>query len=217
MNKTTKLLLPFLVALSLLAAPAVALAQTGPVHQVLAGTVFDPAATNLRIVPPKGGMVLVYRDGKAVGWLMRAGYLTVKPNRLYGVVATRGTTMLFNAGLMVRPGLTELVWKGDSTPQMSYLPSYYGYANQPATHHHSASPAKQTTAYGAHHASSRVAPRALEGTATTTHKAVANKLRRAKAVKSPKPAKQARKSATANKRLVSAARLVQPVALARAR
>lgn len=113
-----------LLALAAFAWPAVASAEAGPVHRALTGGLIDPGATTLYIEPPRQGMVIVYRDGEAVGWFVRPGYLSAKPNTVHGVVATRGTSMLFNAQLLLRPGVTQLSWSSGNAPRMVYQPAY---------------------------------------------------------------------------------------------
>ena len=113
-----------LVASAALAWPAVAMAEAGPVHRALTGGVVDPGASALYIAPPSQGMVIVYRDGEAVGWFVNPGYLTVAPNGIYGIVATRGTSMLFNAQFRLRPGLTRVEWADGSSPTVLYQPAY---------------------------------------------------------------------------------------------
>ena len=131
LRRTTLLL----IALAALAVPATALAD-GPVHRALTGGVIDPGATSLYIAPPKRGMVIVYRDGDAVGWFVNPGYLPVDANGVYGVVATRGSSMLFNARFRLRPGLTRLEWSDGNTPQVLYHPAY------PAARHRHARPSQ---------------------------------------------------------------------------
>jgi hypothetical protein len=128
------------LALTPMLLAADALAQSGPVNQFLTGGTIDPMATTLKVVPPEGGMVMVHRDGKAVAWLMQAGYVRLKPNREYGIVATRGTSMLFNGGLYARPGLTQFRWTSSDTPEVSYQPAViYGRPHhKPAARTHRA-------------------------------------------------------------------------------
>jgi hypothetical protein len=124
--KTTKLFWQLLVALALLAVPTVAEAQVGPVHAALRGTVLDPQATTLSIVPPRGGQVVLYRDGQAKGWWLQPGIVTVVPNQAYGVIAVRGTEVLFNAAIIARPGTTVVSWEnGGSLPSIVYQPPYW--------------------------------------------------------------------------------------------
>lgn len=103
----------------------------GPVNRALTGGVIDPYATTLRVVPPKGGMVMVHQNGSAVAWFMQAGVINLKPNQIYGLTATRGTSMLFNASVVVRPGYTQAVWAKDNAPQLSYQPSLVGGYGRP--------------------------------------------------------------------------------------
>jgi hypothetical protein len=98
-------------------------ASAGPVNRFLTGGLVDPLATTMRIVPPRGGMVMVHDNGKAVAWLTRAGYVNVKPNRVYGITATRGRTLLFSTNMRVRRGYTEMIWGQGSQPQLSYVPA----------------------------------------------------------------------------------------------
>jgi len=144
--KKIKLLLQLLVAMALLAGSAGAFAQTGPVHASLRGTVLDPQATTVRVVPPRGAHVMLYRNGKVVGWWMHTGMANVTPGRTYGIIATRGTRVLFNAGLVARRGLTDIVWKsGSDVPHIAYhpvrqRPAYVGVSHSPHGHHGSSGP-----------------------------------------------------------------------------
>jgi len=132
----TKLFLQMAIVLAALAIPAVASADPGTIHDALRGTAFDPYATTMRIVPPKGGAVLVYRRGKAVGWWLQPGITTVRPGQVYGVLATKGTRMIFNGGVLVRPGTTSLVWDGGDLPQVAYMPAYHHRPHYVAVHGH---------------------------------------------------------------------------------
>ncbi len=148
----TKLFLQMAIVLAALAVPAAASAQSGAVHDALRGTAFDPYASTIRVVPPRGGAVMVYRRGKLTGWWLQPGIATVRPGHVYGVLATRGTRMVFNAGILIRPGATELVWSDGDLPRIAYVPAYHhrshyvaarrgpGYGHQIATQHHGTSP-----------------------------------------------------------------------------
>jgi hypothetical protein len=120
-----------LVAAAALAWPAAAAAQAGPVHRALTGGVVDPGATALYIAPPRQGMVIVYRDGEAVGWFVNPGYLTVAPNGVYGIVATRNSSLLFNAQFLLRPGLTRVEWADGNVPSVLFHPAYPPMVQRP--------------------------------------------------------------------------------------
>lgn len=121
---TRRRALQLLVALFALAAPQAASAQ-GPVQRFLQGGVVDPSASVVYVEPPRGGMVMVYEGNRPVGVLPRAGTLALRPGRVYGVVATRGSAMLFNQRLRLGAGLTSLVWApGQSAPHMSFRPRF---------------------------------------------------------------------------------------------
>lgn len=150
----TKLLASLLVAATVVAIPLTASAQVwGPpivvsphaaggsplVVGALNGPRLDPMAATARIVPPRGGTVMLYRDGKMKGWFTQASYAKLEPGRVYGVVATRGSSMLFNAGIIARPGLTEVVWEGSNkAPSIAFTPALRPHYNG-HTHHVSAS------------------------------------------------------------------------------
>jgi hypothetical protein len=111
-------------------------AQAGEVHNFLTGASIDPHASILHIVPPRGGTVMLYRNAKLVGWWMQPGIVRAAPGKIYGVVATRGQSVLFNAHLIARPGTTSIAWRGGDTPAISFVPSYLGYdARHPAYAH----------------------------------------------------------------------------------
>ncbi len=101
-----------------------ATATAGPVNRALTGGILDPYATTLRVVPPRGGMVMVHQNGKAVGWFMQAGIVNVTPNQIYGLTATRGTHVLFNASIVAREGYTQAIWGEDDAPQLTYQPMF---------------------------------------------------------------------------------------------
>ncbi|HHH11193.1 MAG TPA: hypothetical protein ENK23_03870, partial [Sorangium sp.] len=71
--KMSSRLFSVLVLLLATAIPAVATAQPTALGRTLEGTALDPAATTIRVVPPRGGTVLVYQKGKLVGWWTRPG------------------------------------------------------------------------------------------------------------------------------------------------
>ncbi len=146
----TKLFLQMAIVLAALAVPAVASANPSSIHDALRGTAFDPYASTIRIVPPKGGAVLVYRHGKAVGWYLQPGIATVRPGAVYGVLATKGTRMVFNGGVLIRPGATEMVWNGGDLPQVAYLPAYHQRPHYVAVRGHGS----RNHAVGSHHANS---------------------------------------------------------------
>ena len=126
----TRRLLGLALALCTLAIPAAA--QAGPVNDVLrADRLPPPGQATVRIVPPRGGTVMLYRGGKVAGWFMRPGFAQVDARVPYGVMATRGTAVLFHAGISMNPGLTELVWDEGNTPRIGWLPG----PNAPAHHH----------------------------------------------------------------------------------
>jgi len=125
MKKTQLLFAQLAVAMALLIAPATAFAGGGPVYNALRGPVLDPYATTmLQVVPPKGGYVMVHRGGKLVTWFQQAGAMSVVPNQSYNLAAIVGSTMVFNGGIVARPGLTSVVWSGNSaTPAISFVPT----------------------------------------------------------------------------------------------
>ena len=163
--KTPKLLLQAVLAMAALTVPAVAQAQQpypypqpgyqpmltplpmpGPLGEVFAGTPLDPYATTVHVVPPTGGTVMLYRDNSMRGWWMQEGLISVKPDMLYSLVATRGTNVVFASGIVFRPGYTEIIWRGDELPQIAYQPTwpmYPGYGDREPAHarrHHDRGP-----------------------------------------------------------------------------
>ena len=130
-NKLWKLLSIAAVAMTALVTTA-SVAHAGPVNQFLTGGVVDPNATTMRVVPPRGGMVVLHQNGQAVAWFMRTGFVNLRPNRIYSVTATRGSSMLFNANVMARRGFTELVWSNGNQPQMNFVPAFGPGFRQPA-------------------------------------------------------------------------------------
>jgi hypothetical protein len=141
--KLSKALLALALALAALALPVSAMA--GPVHDALRGDRLPPAGEALvNVVPPRGGSVMLYRDGKVAGWFLRPGAARVVPGATYGVMAMRGTHVLFHAGLTANPGLTELVWTHGDRPSIGYVPPlprpHAHRAARPAPHAHPAKP-----------------------------------------------------------------------------
>ncbi|MCA9623189.1 MAG: hypothetical protein KC731_29420, partial [Myxococcales bacterium] len=100
---------------------------TGAVHAALQGPTIDPygpvLATSLRIQPPKGALVMVYRDGKPIGMYSQAAFLPAQDDAVYGVVAFRGQTVLFKGNVVARPGVTELLWGAGRTPTILFHPA----------------------------------------------------------------------------------------------
>src|SRR2546429_2606357 len=111
--KTLKLAMPFAVALAL-SAPSVASAETGAVHDFLRGPLISPAAATLHIVPPAGGQVMLHRNGKAARWFVQPGFIQVQPGVTYELTGVRNNTVVFNSGLVARPGMMDVVWGGAS-------------------------------------------------------------------------------------------------------
>ncbi len=153
----TKLFLQMTIVLAALAIPAAASAQSGAIHDALRGSAFDPYASTISVVPPKGGAVMVYRHGKVTGWFLQPGIATVRPGQVYGVLATKGTRMVFNAGILIRRGATELVWSDGDLPRVAYAPTYHyrshyvaarrghGTGHQAAVRPHGSSPTYDST------------------------------------------------------------------------
>jgi hypothetical protein len=160
MNKT-KLFLQTAIVLAALAIPAAASAQSGAVHDALRGSVFDPYASTISVVPPRGGAVMVYRHGKVTGWYLQPGIATVRPGQVYGVLATRGTRMVFNAGILIRPGATELVWSDGDLPRIAYAPAYHHRPHYVATR----------PGHGAGHGAGHKAATPHQGTSTPRNSA----------------------------------------------
>ncbi|HZO13425.1 MAG TPA: hypothetical protein VFB62_09195 [Polyangiaceae bacterium] len=141
----TRRLLGIALALCTLAIPAAA--QAGPVHDALrADRLPPPGQATVRIVPPRGGTVMLYRGGQVVGWFMRPGFAQVDARVPYGIMATRGTAVLFHAGITMNPGLTELVWGEGNTPSIGWLPgpNVHAHAHQHGAHAQPATPATAT-------------------------------------------------------------------------
>ncbi len=119
--KTFKLLAPLAAVLGLLAAPSVASADTGAVHNFLRGPIINPAAATLRIVPPSGGQVMLHREGKAARWFVQTGLVQVEPGVTYEITAVRNNAVVFNSGIVARPGVTDIVWNNlTDAPDLTY-------------------------------------------------------------------------------------------------
>jgi hypothetical protein len=121
-------------------------ATTGAVHRALQGPTVDPygptLATSFRIQPPKRGLVMVYQNGKLRGMYSQTSWLPAADDGVYGVVAFRGQKVLFNANVVARPGVTELVWGSADVPTITYTPAMRPLTSGPAlppgvnVHHH---------------------------------------------------------------------------------
>lgn len=148
---TTRRVVSLLLALCALAVPTAAYA--GPVNDFLRADRLPPVGqATVRVVPPRGGSVMLYRDGKVAGFFMRPGFANVEAGQPYGVMAMRGTFQVFHAGILVHPGLTELVWEdGANAPTIGYLPP----PRIPATRVHAVGHSQGRTRGYAHHSSAR--------------------------------------------------------------
>jgi hypothetical protein len=100
-----------------------------PLTVPLGSPAFDPSLATVRVTPPSGGAVMLYRNGVAHGWFMKNGLTTVEPGQVYGVLATRGKDVLFHGGVLMRQGITDLAWSTERVPAMSFTPSAYVYTN----------------------------------------------------------------------------------------
>jgi hypothetical protein len=109
-----------LLAALLFAAPSTARAEAGPVQRFLRGPYFPVAASTLRIVPPPGGHVMLHRDGKPVRWFMVPSAISVEPGIPYAVTAVRDDRVVFDSGIVARPGILDLAWSEADTPNVAY-------------------------------------------------------------------------------------------------
>jgi hypothetical protein len=144
--KNLKMLLQAIVAVAALAFPAAASAQPtaypyqpgfqsmlspfpvpGIFGEMFENTALDPYATTVHVVPPQGGTVMLYRNNALSGWWLQPGLVSVKPDVLYSLVATRGKTVVFASGIVFRPGYTDVAWRGDALPQIAYQPTWPMY------------------------------------------------------------------------------------------
>lgn len=146
-----------LAALLVMAAPAIATAHDkGLAERTVEGTPFDPRESSLWITPPQGGTVLVYQDGDTKGWFIHSGAITVTPHQVYGILATRGTSVIFHSALLVRPGVTSLSWNdGSRSPTLAFQPMFFPHRQ--GVHGHRPHP----VAAGRHPAPARGASRAV--------------------------------------------------------
>ncbi len=100
--------------------PAAAGADTGPVQSFLRGPFFPPGDSTLRIVPPRGGHVMLHRSGKPVRWFMTPMALRVEPGVTYAVTAVRDEKVVFDSGVVARAGILDLVWTESDSPVVSF-------------------------------------------------------------------------------------------------
>lgn len=111
----------FLLAVGILAIPASAVANPGPVQSFLRGPYFQPSAATLRIFPPSGGHVMLHRDGKPVRWFINPSALTVEPGVTYAVTAVRDDKVIFDSGVVARAGILDLSWdQGRDAPSVAF-------------------------------------------------------------------------------------------------
>jgi hypothetical protein len=107
---------------ALASAQPVFVGQRGP----LTGSPLDPfAPSRVQIVPPNGGYVVMYRGDAILGWWTQPGLAVVEPGQVYSVAAARGPFLLFQSGIVFRPGLTALVWGNRDQPTIAYQPTYH--------------------------------------------------------------------------------------------
>ncbi len=161
-----KRLLPAVVALFLWVVPNVADAQSlAPLYGALglgSGALATPTGTVVRVFPPKGAAVMLYAGNSVKGWWTSPGMVDVKPGRVHGVIATRGTQVLFHSRLIFRPGVTDIGWSNSNVPTIAYAPAPSvrpPVAARPTV----TAPARPATAPGysqARRAASRVRPKA---------------------------------------------------------
>lgn len=110
-------------ALAVLALSNVASAEIGPVQRFLRGPLLPARSSALRIVPPAGGHVLLHREGKPARWFLQPGLVTVEPGVPYAITAVRDGEVLFDSGVVARPGLLSLTWEESATaPRVSFQP-----------------------------------------------------------------------------------------------
>ncbi|MSP25865.1 MAG: hypothetical protein EXR75_12035, partial [Myxococcales bacterium] len=132
----TKLLIPLAFALAIVTAPSLALAEHGTVASLVRGPAFNPGAPTLTIAPPRGGYVMLSRDGALLGWYLQPAVASLEAGATYTLVAVRGTAMLGTVGIVAQPGVTEIAWRGMSDqPALAYHPPVYyapayGYGSQ---------------------------------------------------------------------------------------
>ncbi|MBM4356677.1 MAG: hypothetical protein FJ096_01060 [Deltaproteobacteria bacterium] len=99
-------------------------AEPAPVQRFLRGPWFRPSASTLRISPPRGGHVILHRDGKPARWFLQPAAIQVEPGVTYAVTAVRGDEVLFDSGVVARAGILDLVWTDEtSTPTVNFHPS----------------------------------------------------------------------------------------------
>jgi hypothetical protein len=142
--KTRRILqLAIVLLVALMPALAFAHAPQSAFQSAVAGSVLDPHQSTLIIEPGKGMAVMVYEDGDLKGWFLKPGAVTVQPNHVYGVLATRGSSVVFHSGLLVRAGATKVSWAATGNrPAVAFRPAFssHGYSHAHA-HRQAARPA----------------------------------------------------------------------------
>lgn len=115
---------PIALALGILSTSASASADdVGLVQRYLRGPFFQPSAATLRIQPPPGGHAILHRNGKPVRWFMIPAAVQVEPGATYALTAVRGDQVIFDTGIMARPGVLDVVWGAASdAPQVAFQP-----------------------------------------------------------------------------------------------
>ncbi len=119
----TKLFWQLAVALAIVTAPTLALAEHGTVGDPLRGQALVSGAPILTISPPRGGYAMLSRDGHLVGWYTQPAVLSLEAGATYTMVAVRGTALVSTLAIVAQPGMTQVGFSdGSDTPTFAYQP-----------------------------------------------------------------------------------------------
>lgn len=113
-------------ALVLLAPAATALAQEPGYGYRAPYTVPAPqrSTTQLRIVPPPGGLVYVYDGHRLLGRFDRPSALSVATGRSYRIVAARGDDVLWSGSVGATGAPIDLSWAAEQRTREPIMPRY---------------------------------------------------------------------------------------------
>lgn len=103
--------------------PAGAEGPVSPLQRLLRGPWFPAASSLLRVTPPRGGHVMLHREGKVSRWFLQPAIIRVEPGVTYGVTAIRDGSVLSDSGLVARPGMLDVNWASlDGAPIVAFHP-----------------------------------------------------------------------------------------------
>lgn len=110
--------------LALLAPAATALAQVPGESYETPWIAPQRATTQVRVVPPLGGEVLVYDGHRLLGRFNQPGAMTVVTGRSYRIVATRGDDVIWSGTVGTTGAPLDLSWAPETRYREPTMPRY---------------------------------------------------------------------------------------------